>query len=466
MTPAAPRRRAAGWTTLPRPLASEAALDRLATLLPNLERDPRFRRGEVELSLERTQALLRALRQPLRGIAVIHVAGSKGKGSTCLLASAVLAAHGVRVGTYLSPHVDSWTERVQVDGRPIAVRELGRCLTTVLAAAHRAGLGAPTLFEALTVAAFVAFRRAGVAVAVVEVGIGGLRDATNVVVSDVAVVTSIEREHTAVLGRTRAAIAAQKAGIFKRGAAAISGVHAWTSEAAVIRGAAKRVGARCAEWGRALAARRRPGRRSAPDRCDIAVPGFRAKDLPAPPGGRFAVRSLALALAAVAALARRRPRVVPPLQRARIESALSAVRLPGRFERIGERPPTWRDGAHTPASLRAAVRDAARAAGGPPVVVLALKRDKPLVRCLRALAGACGPVVATTLPDGSCYDPKEIVAAAGPLGIMARPCARPAAALALARRWARQRDRTAGAVLVTGSFWLAGAIGGRRRPRE
>ncbi|MBM4016593.1 MAG: hypothetical protein FJ293_16745, partial [Planctomycetes bacterium] len=255
MDQARPRAAAIIADALPRRFADEAAFDRLARVLPNLERDPRFRRGEVELSLERTRALLRALGDPLRGIAVIHVAGSKGKGSTCLFASALLAAQGVRVGTYLSPHVDSWCERVQVDGRPLAVAQLGRCVAAVLAAARRARLGAPTLFETLTAAAFVAFRRARVAVAVVEVGIGGLRDATNVVRSDVAVVTAIEREHVAVLGRTLAAIAAQKAGIFKRAAAALSGVPHRSAPAAVIRAAARRVGVRCAEWGRELAGR-------------------------------------------------------------------------------------------------------------------------------------------------------------------------------------------------------------------
>ncbi len=429
------------WVALPRPLDGLAAIDRLARTLPNLERDPRFRRGEVELSLERTRALMGALRDPLAGIPVLHVAGSKGKGSVCLLAEALLRAHGWRTGTYLSPHVDFWNERIQLEGRPIAPRAMGRALQQVVDAARRARLGAPTLFEALTVAAFLAFQEARVDVAIVEVGIGGLRDATNVVRSKVAVVTAIEREHVAILGKTLDSIAAQKAGIVKRGAVAISGVPATRREAAMVRAAAQRVGAPLLEWGREVTLRMRG------ERLTVTAGMRRWAGVPAPPGGRFAARNAALALAAVAELH-------PKLDPAAIAEAFRTVRLPGRLERVAEAPPTWRDGAHTPRSLRAVVEDVARLSGVPPVLVFALKRDKPLARCLKAVAAACGPVIATRLPDGACFDPKEIVAAARPLGIMARPVAEPAAALARARRLAGRH----GAVLVTGSFWLAGAV--------
>ncbi|MBL8840118.1 MAG: hypothetical protein JNL90_01180 [Planctomycetes bacterium] len=441
------------WEALRLPLQSAASIERLARTLPNLERDPRFRRGEVQLSLERTAALLAALREPLRALPVLHVAGSKGKGSVCRIASELLVAHGLRVGTYTSPHVERWNERIALDGAPITTRELGRCLEAVVAAARRARIGAPTLFEALTAAAFVAFRRARVDVAVVEVGIGGLLDATNVVASDVAVVTSLEREHTAILGKSLAAIAAQKAGIFKRGAAALSGVPRHRAEAAVLRAKARSVAAPLLEWGGALGLRR--GAAGIAIRCGATTWG----PLPPPPGGRFAARNAALALAAVDALARRRPELGLALDHERIAAALRRVTLPGRLEVIAERPRTWRDGAHTPRSLRGTVADVAEAAGCRPVLLFALKRDKPLAACLRALATRCGPVVATDVPDGTGYPPKEIVAVARSLGIMARPSRSPADGYAVARRLAGAN----GALLVTGSFWLAGAMPPRRR---
>ncbi len=441
------------WKALRLPLRDAASIEQLARTLPNLERDPRFRRGEVLLSLERTAALVTALDDPLRGVPVIHVAGSKGKGSVCLLATALLRAHGVSVGTYTSPHVERWNERIAVDGRPLATAGLGRCLEAVLRAARRARLGAPTLFEALTVAAFVAFRRARVDVAVVEVGIGGLRDATNVVASAVAVVTSIEREHVAILGKTLAAIAAQKAGIFKRGASALSGVSAHRGEAAVIRRVARAQASPLLEWGRALALRCRAGRMT------IRIGRRTFTDLPAPSGGRYAARNAALALAAVVELGRRRPELELVVDEERIAAAFETVHLPGRLEVVAERPRTWRDGAHTPKSLRAVVLDVAALSGRRPVVLFALKRDKPLAACLRALAAACGPVVATVVPDGTGFDPKEIVAVARSLGIMARPVRSPAAGWALARRCAGKH----GALLVTGSYWLAGAMPPRPR---
>jgi dihydrofolate synthase/folylpolyglutamate synthase len=419
---------------LPLPIRGERGLARLAEALVDHERSDAFRRGRVALSLAATRRLVRWLDDPLRGVPVVHVAGSKGKGSVCLFVAALLRELGLRVGVYLSPHVERWSERIQVDGAPLPPRTIGRSIERVLAAARRHGAPLPTLFETLTAAAFDAFRAARVEVAVVEVGIGGRLDATNVVTSDVAVVTSLEREHTAVLGRTIEAIAWQKAGIFERGSVALSGVPPRSRASKVLRRVAREVGA--------------PFEFVSP-RSTAVVP---------PVGGPFARANAALAIAAVAALARRRPRLALPTAPAELEAALERalrrLRLPGRMELVDERPRTWRDGAHTPASLKAVVGAVARESGSRPVVVLALKSDKPLVRCLRALAGDAGPLVATTVPGGRSRSPEEIVAVARRLGIMARSIPEPGRALRSARRLAGPR----GAVLVTGSFWLAGAV--------
>jgi dihydrofolate synthase/folylpolyglutamate synthase len=445
------------WRRLPRPVADLRAIDRLARELANHERSAAFHRGEVGLSLRASRRFVRWLGDPLRGVPLIHVAGSKGKGSVCLLTDALLRAQGLRTGVYLSPHVDAWNERIQVGGRPLPPRRFGQHVERVLRIAARHGAPAPTLFETLTAAAFDAFRAARVDVAIVEVGIGGRLDATNVVAPDVAIVTALEREHVKVLGATLAKIAWQKAGIFKRGAAAVSGVDASTPAAAVLRRAARRQGTRpFLEWGRDLDVRNEG------ERIVVERAGRPPLALPRPAGGPFAARNAALAVVAVEELARRRPKLRIDLGERALARGLRAARLPGRLELVLDRPRTWRDGAHTPASLAAVVGAVAAEAGRPPCVVLALKSDKPLARCLAAMQRACGPLVATVVPGGRSHAPEVIVAAARRRGIMATSVRDPAAALAFARRRAGPR----GAVLVTGSFWLAGATKPRPDPRR
>jgi dihydrofolate synthase/folylpolyglutamate synthase len=440
----------AEWiAALPLPVTDARALDRLAAALTDYERSAEFHRGEVGWSLARMRRLDALLGHPLRGTAVLHVAGSKGKGSVCLLADSILRAHGLMSGVYLSPHVDRWTERIQVGGRELSAAAMGRALERVLRAAARARLEMPTLFETLTAAAFLAFREAEVDVAVVEVGIGGRLDATNVVRSDVAVVTALELEHTALLGRTLASIAREKCGIFRRGRPALCGVAASAPVAAVVRAQARALGARLIERGRGfrLTARR--------DAFDLALAGEARLRLPVPDAGPFAAVNAALATASVLLLAQRRRRLLPRFDRLRAAEGLRAARLPARGETVALAPRVVRDGAHTLRSLQAVVRDVARrAAPRRPVVVLALKSDKPLRRCLKALAGFAGPLVATTVPGGRSRDPEEIVAEARALGIMAH--AEPDVARALARAIRRAGPR--GVVLVTGSFWLAGVV--------
>ncbi|MDK2927514.1 MAG: dihydrofolate synthase / folylpolyglutamate synthase, partial [Bacillota bacterium] len=170
--------------------------------------------------LERIERLLALLGHPEQGLKVIHVAGTNGKGSVCAFISAVLAAAGYRTGLYTSPHLVEYTERFQVNGREVAPDELAALLTRVRAAAEAvaaAGGGQATEFEVLTAAAFLYFARERVDYLVLEVGLGGRLDATNVVEPQVAVITHISYDHVAVLGRTLTEIAREKAGIIKPG---------------------------------------------------------------------------------------------------------------------------------------------------------------------------------------------------------------------------------------------------------
>ncbi|KAA0252540.1 MAG: bifunctional folylpolyglutamate synthase/dihydrofolate synthase [Acidobacteria bacterium] len=290
----------------------ETGLDWLEALGPQ-----RIRPG-----LSRTRALLAGLGDPQGSFRSVLVAGTNGKGSTAAFASSILAAAGVRAGLYTSPHLVEVTERVRVGERDVPRRELSDALALV-AAVSGAGALAPTYFEALTVAAFELFRRRGVTVAVVEVGIGGRLDATNVLSPEVSAVTNVGLDHLDVLGPTLADVAREKAGVFRPGRPALT---AATGEAlAVLAEEAARVGARL-----------------------LTVPPAPA-DLLAGSAlrGEHQRTNLALAIAAASAMA--------PLGDGAIRDGIASVRWPGRLQRLARpgRRPLLLDGAHNPDGARA-----------------------------------------------------------------------------------------------------------------
>lgn len=192
-----------------------------------------FGRFGVELGLERIQRLLGALGNPQQRVPLVHVAGTNGKGSVCTYLAAVLGAAGYRVGRYTSPHLVRWQERIEVNGEPIAAEDLVARLKQVVTAIDPVQ-PSPTQFEVFTAAAWLHFAEAGVDVAVMEVGLGGRLDATNVVDAPlVSVITSLSREHWQRLGPTLAHIAREKAGVLKAGRPAVVGPLPREAEAVV-----------------------------------------------------------------------------------------------------------------------------------------------------------------------------------------------------------------------------------------
>src|SRR5262245_25772800 len=178
-----------------------------------------------DLTLGRMRALLAGLGDPHRRLRVLHVAGSKGKGSTSAMLAAVLQRAGYRVGLFTSPHLCRLEERFQVDGRPITAAELSQLLGEVRQAVER-GRGSPTFFEIATAVGLLHFVRRRVEAAVLEVGLGGRLDSTNVCLPVVSVITSISYDHTRTLGSRLEQIAREKAGIVKPGRPAVSGATA------------------------------------------------------------------------------------------------------------------------------------------------------------------------------------------------------------------------------------------------
>ena len=187
--------------------------------LINLEQRSDWRYSRV--GLEPVRALLARLGDPQLAQPCIHVAGSKGKGSTVLLCEALLSASGRRVGAFTSPHLERWTERIRIDGREVEAAALVAAFNEVRphveALLSEQPESAPSFFDATTAAALLCFRTAGVEWALLEVGLGGRLDSTNIVSPAVTCITSIELEHTDKLGHTLGAIAGEKAGILKAG---------------------------------------------------------------------------------------------------------------------------------------------------------------------------------------------------------------------------------------------------------
>ena len=330
------------------------------------------------------QRLLADLGEPQRSYPAIHVVGTNGKTSTTLLTAALLRAEGLSVGAYISPHVRGWSERIQVDG---ADADLEQALNRVRAHAEGA-----TQFEVLTAAALAEFAAREVDVAVVEAGLGGRFDATNVLGAHVVVLTNVARDHTEVLGETRDEIAAEKLAVVTPGAVVILGDPEW-EELARGNGASR-----------------------------VELPG---------------ASNLALAVAAAEA---QLGRPVDP-------HAADGLTIPGRLERRGERPLEIWDGAHNLAGIGYLLP---RLPAREYVIVASILADKPADAMLRALTAVGATFVATRSSNARALPAEELAALAGPHFPCVEAVSNPQAALDRARSLAGPD----GAVLVAGSLYL------------
>jgi dihydrofolate synthase / folylpolyglutamate synthase len=336
-------------------------------------------------------ALLAAIGSPHTQFRAVHVTGSKGKGTVSALVGAALAASGARTGVYGSPHVERVNERVRLGGSPISDDELARVLDTVLDAREQHAVDA-TWFDVVSAAGMLAFRKAGVDWAVVEVGMGGRLDSTNVLCAPVVVVTNIALEHQDIIGPTVRDIAFEKAGIITRGSQAIVGMDAAHELAPVFRDEAARVGA--------------------------------AEPLFAPPVPSESIKTHNVALARLAvgyALPFENPVTLLP------DDAVDEVllSLPGRMERFSVRVDgcgdggstvavdVTLDGAHVADSVERVLKEVCARNKKPPVVVVALGREKDATGICRAILKV-DPVllIATCVGSDGPYLPAKAVAEA------------------------------------------------------
>jgi dihydrofolate synthase/folylpolyglutamate synthase len=379
----------------------------------------------MRFGLDRMRRLMTALGSPQERFGTIHVAGTNGKTSTVRMAAAILARHGLRAGAYLSPHLVSFTERIRIDDRDVSEERFGAAVARAARAAEKVnrtleGDDRVTQFEALTAAAYSELAEAGVDVAVIEAGLGGRYDATNVIPSKVQVLTNVGLEHTRWLGPTIADVAAEKLDIVRPGATLVVGadLHADAMELA------RRM---CEERSATL----------------VVAPAHSGLELLAQ--GEHQQRNFAVARAAAEAYH-------GPLDDPAVREAAAATLVPGRFQIVDEDPATVVDGAHNAAGMEALAASLRTFVGARRLVAcVSVLDDKDAAGMLRELLPLCAEVIFTQSANPRALPAGTLESLCGQLGgPPARTVAEPRRALAAAREAAGPD----GVALATGSIYL------------
>lgn len=425
--------------------------------------DERWPETVMKPSLDRIEALVDVLGEPHRGYPIVHVTGTNGKTSVARMVDALLTGIGLRTGRYTSPHLQRATERINLDNRPITperyVEIYGEVAPFVeLVDARRGDAPALSKFEVLTAMGFAAFADAPVEAAVVEVGLGGRWDATNVADGTVAVVTPIGLDHAEYLGTDIRGIAAEKAGIIKPGAVAV--LAAQDREVAqVLLERAAEVGAQVAREGAEFGVRER----------EVAVGGQRLElqglsgrfdEIFLPLHGEHQASNAALALAATEALVGAGPH--QPLDPDVVRAAFASVRAPGRLEplRGGQGVPTvLADAAHNPHGARALAGSLLSEFRFTRLVaVVAVMRDKDARGLLAELEPAVHEIVVSANESPRSMNPDDLAAPAVEVFGAARVSVEPDLALAIdqAVELAEEAGDSGVGVIVTGSVVTAG----------
>ena len=425
---------------------TDAILARLGGLYPAL----------IDLSLDRIRRLLACLEHPERRLPpVVHVAGTNGKGSLIAYLRAMLEAAGYRVHVYTSPHLVRFNERIRLAGQVIEDEALQAVLERVEAANEASPI---TLFEVTTAAAVLAFAELPADVLLLETGLGGRFDATNVIEHPaLTAITPIAFDHMDFLGNTLTAIAGEKAGILKPGAPAVIGPQGAEARA-VFEAAAAPLGVPLFRHGVDWRVEAKDGgMRWQGDGATLDLP------LPALPGAH----QIANAGTAVACLRRLTGFKVPT---AAIEQGLRQVEWPARLQRLGRGPlldllppwsELWLDGGHNPhcaMAIAATLRSwrASEATARPVELIVAMKSNKDLRGFLAPFVGLADSVQGVAIPgDPNCFSPADIAATARELGLRSEAASSPAEAIAALRQRALPAPPR---ILICGSLYLAGAV--------
>jgi len=429
-----------------------AAVSYLAGLT-DYEVSPATAYNAANFDLRRVETLLKRLGRPQRGRRTIHIAGTKGKGSTAAMLSSILVSAGYRTGLFTSPHLYSWQERIAVDGRPITKSDFARLAGAVRkhvqALNNRPRFGKITTFEALTAVAFLYFRDRGADFQALETGMGGRLDATNVARPEVCILTSISFDHTGVLGNTLSKIAAEKAGIIKPGCTVISAPQ--KAEAlAVIKRACRLSGVELVLAGKDIAWKRLGGNlrrqsftvRSRNDSYNLRIPLL----------GDYQMENAGLAVAAAEALRLRGAKISSQ----HITAGLKKVRWPARLQILGKAPLLVIDGAHNVHSMNVLLASVKKyLTFNRLIVIFGSSGDKDIEGMAGELAGEAWKVIVTSSGHPRAAAARRLADIFRSQGVTADIKHNAVEALSAALSASAEDDL----ILATGSLFLAADIG-------
>lgn len=421
------------------------------TQFTNYERMMDVRYTRDVLDLNRVRAVLRELGSPDGRYPIVHVAGTKGKGSVCALVASVLQTTGRRVGLFSKPHLVRLNERISINGLDIPDEQFVDMMNVLHPHLERQRLaGNPlTFFDLITVLALTYFAAMKVAFVVLEVGLGGRLDSTNVVRPDVSVITGIDYDHTHILGDTLEKIAKEKAGIINPQTPVISGVTD-PGPARVIQEIAQENDARLLVLGRDFTLREFESEES------FSVQTWRRRydHLKLPLLGAHQRRNAAVAIATLESISETLNLVIGEAQ---MRQGLADVRLRGRIEVVSHQPTVILDVAHNPVSLRALRETLALYYPDKRVVLLlGMSRDKDVKASLREILPIASTAVFTGIGHPRGVNPQELCQLAGELspGFACEPEPDIEKALALALQRTAPKD----ILCIAGSFYLAGVV--------
>jgi len=436
----------------------------------NYERTTNVPYAAAEFKLDRMRRLMNLLGDPQLGVKAIHIAGTKGKGSIAAMMAAILQAAGYRTGLYTSPHLNSVEERVAIDGAPCPPADFLALAEQVEPAveqldgeAVRSGSLGPTFFEVTTAMAFLRFAQTKVDAAVLEVGLGGRLDSTNVCVPEVCIITSISFDHTKQLGNTLAAIAGEKAGIIKSGVPVVSGVIV-PEPRDIIAASARAAGAPLIQRGVDYDFDHHPHiPRSPSESLDYrdTSGAFELPNVQLAMLGRHQAANAAAAIAAVGQLRRRGWSISDEA----VRRGLAVARCPARIEQVADSPVFILDVAHNPAFIEAlltVLRE--RYSPRRRILIFASSKDKDYLSMLKLVLPAFDTIFLTQyIHNPRAAEAEALLSLAQHLKAditdgsqcpVLHATARPADALRLARLVAGPHDL----ICVTGSFFLAAEL--------
>jgi dihydrofolate synthase/folylpolyglutamate synthase len=424
---------------------------RFLNTLSDFERLRIVRYTSQNFDLDRMRTLLKKLGNPQDQFRSVHIAGTKGKGSTCAMVDAMLRSSGYKVGCYTSPHLVDIRERIQINGEMISHADFARLVRQIEPIIARSK-PVPTFFDVLTAVAFKYFAEHKIDIAVVETGLGGRLDSTNVLKPEVTAITSISKDHMAQLGPTLGHIATEKAGIFKHGVPAVTVIQDPDAEAAIKR-VAEKVGAPLDITGKSIefSYRFEATRMLGPhNRVCLTTPNTKFEHLAVPLIGEHQAINCGLALSIIDKLKTRGIAI----NDSRAMEGLAKVTIPGRMEMVSQQPRVLVDGAHNAASVDALMKAIGQHIPCDSIVVIfGCCGDKDIPGMLDRITSGADKVIFTKVDNPRTANPDELAARYIELyGKMAQVAPTLEDALAIANRAVTKEDL----ICITGSFYLVG----------